>query len=345
MRWRLALLAVFVLAPSLAAADVPVEYQSRIEPRFPGVAALGPLAIAPFTGVDGKDFTAAVRGELQAAEVDGRAFYTIRNLDDAAKVDTPAAAIKAGQAAGVAAVLYGSVGMAAIDKTDYTQDQAHCTESGILHCSKSETKQVPCTKYAGSYIVTPAVYVVANAKVFYTETVTVQASFSTCAETPVLSGFDKVIAKMTEIKHAGEVIITTPEQLLIKLRSDAAIAVRQHLTPTMKTIKVVFKDYAPDLDKVNQAQFRSAAQFARAKRLDRACGIFETIATPQTLTNFALLYNLGVCQEALEPDRPAAALEYYTKADQRTKAPDRLISDALLRMKAQVDALPVGARR
>lgn len=345
MRWRGALLGLLLLVPSLAAADVPIEYQARIEPRFPGVAKLGALAIAPFTGSDGKEFAAAVRAELQAAEVDGRAFYTIRNLDEAAKIDTPASAIKAAQAAGVAAVLYGVVGSAAIVKTDYKQDQARCTESGILHCSKSETVQIPCTKYAGTYIVTPAVYVVSDARVFYIETVTVQRGFSTCAETVAPTGFDKIIAKMTEIKHANDVVITTPEALLLKLRSDAATAVRQHLTPTMKSIKVIFKDYASDLDKVNQAQFRSAAQFARAKRLDRACGIFETMATPETEKNPALLYNLGVCQEALEPDRPAAALEYYTKADQRTKIPDKLVSEALLRMKAQVDALPPPTRK
>ena len=344
MHWRGALLASFLLVPSLAAADVPIEYQTRIEPRFPGVTKLGALAIAPFTGSDGKEFAAAVRAELQAAEVDGRAFYTIRNLDEAAKIDTPASAIKAAQAAGVAAVLYGVVGRAAIDKTDYKQDQAHCAESGILHCSKSETVPVPCTKYAGTYVVTPAVYVVADAKVFYTETVTAQRSFSTCSEAPVLSGFDKIIAKMTEIKHANDIVITTPEGLLTQLRSDAAVAVRTHLTPTMKTIKVTFKDYAPDLDKVNQAQFRSAAAFVRAKRLDRACGIYETISTPETMKNFALLYNLGVCQEALEPDRPAAALVYYTKADQQTKAPDKLVSEALIRMHTQVDAHPAAKR-
>jgi hypothetical protein len=324
---------------------VPIEYQTRLEPRFPGVAKLGAVAIAPFTGADGKEFTAALRAELQAAEVDSRAFYTIRNLDDAAKIDSPASAIKAAQAAGVAAVFFGSVGKAVIDKTEYKQDQTHCTESGVLHCSKSETVQIPCTKYAGTYIVTPAVHVVADAKIFYTETVTVQRSFSTCSETPTPTGFDKIIAKMTEIKHANDVVITTPEQLLIKLRGDAAIAVRQHLTPTTKKIKVIFKDNARDLAKADQEQFRSAAQFARANRLDRACGIFETLSTPDKANNVALLYNLGVCQEALEPDRPAAALEYYAKADQQTKTPDRLVSEAFLRVKTLVDALPPSQRR
>ncbi len=344
MRWCV-LFAVFLLAPAMVAADVPIEYQTRIEPRFPGVAALGTVAIAPFTGTDGKDFAAALRTELQSAEVDSRTFYTVRNLDEAAKIDSPTAAVKAGQAAGVAAVFFGTVDRATIDKTDYKQDQTRCVESSILHCAKNETVQIPCSKYAGTYVVTPAVHVVATAKIFYTETVTVQRSFSTCSETAAVSGFDKIIAKMTEIKHANDVVITTPEALLIRLRSDAAGAVRSHLTPTMKTIKVTFKDYAPDLDKATQAQFRSAAQFARAKRLDRACGIFETISTPETLQNFALLYNLGVCQEALEPDRPAAALEYYAKADQRTKTPDKLVSEAFLRMKTQVAALPPTARK
>nr|WP_295660325.1 hypothetical protein [Polymorphobacter sp.] len=345
MRWRLLLLALVALTPSLARADVPIEYQARIEPRFPGVAALGTVAIAPFTGTDGKEFAAALRAELQSAEVEGRAFYTIRNIDDAAKPETAAAAIKAGQAAGVAAVFFGAVAKAVIDKTEFKQDQSRCVESGVLHCAKGETVQIPCTRYAGTYIVTPAVHVVADAKVFYTETVTVLRGFSTCSETPVLSGFDKVLAKMTEIKHANDVVITSPEQLLLRLRSDAAIEVRKHLTPTAKVIKVTFKDQARDLTKPDQEQFRSAAQFARAKRLDRACGIFETLNTPDKANNVALLYNLGVCQEALEPDRPAAALEYYAKADQRTTTPDRLVSEAFLRTKALVDALPPGSRR
>jgi len=345
MRLRLALLAWMIVTPSLAAADVPIEYQTRIEPRFPGVAKLGPIAIAPFGGTDGKEFAAALRGELQAAEVDGRAFYSMRNLEGAVKIDSPASAIKAAQTAGVAAVFFGSVARASIDKTQSTKDQERCTESKIIGCSKKETVQIPCTKYAWTYIVTPVVYVVADGRTFYSETITQQRSFSTCAETAASSGFDKIIARMTEIKHAADIVITTPEQLLIQLRSDAAIEVRKHLTPTAKNIKVIFKDQARDLGKADQEQFRSAAQFARAKRIDRACGIFETLNTPDKANNVALLYNLGVCQEALEPDRPALALEYYAKADQRTTTPDRLVSEAFLRMKTLVDELPPSARK
>lgn len=343
--WRYGLLALLTATPSLAMAEVPVEYAARIEPRFPGVAALGPLAVTAFTGPDGKEFAAALRAELQSAEVDGRAFYTVRNLDDAAKTDTPALAVKAGAAGRVAAVFAGTVAKAAIDRQEYKQDQARCAEAGILHCSKTETVAVPCLKYTGTYVVTPAVYVVADAKVFYTETVTVHGDFSTCSETASQSSFDKLLSAMTAAKRVGVIVITTPEQLMVKLRGDAAALVRSHLTPTTKKIKVTFKDHAPELGKADQAQFHSAAQFARANRLDRACGIFETLSTPDKANNVALLYNLGVCQEALEPDRPAAALEYYAKADQRTTTPDRLVSEAFLRVKALVDALPPGQRR
>ncbi len=162
------------------------------------------------------------------------------------------------------------------------------------------------------------------------------------------SFFDKLGTAMTAVKTADKVVVATPEQLLTKLRSDAAIAAiaaRGHLTPTTTKIKVVFKDQARDLGKDDPAQFRSAVQFVRANRLDRACGIFETMLTPDKAKSVTLLYDLGACQEALEPDRPETALEYYNKADQQTTAPDRLVSEAALRVTALRDAMPAAARR
>ncbi len=339
MRWLRRLALGLLLWPTLAVADVPIDYVAQVEPRYPGLAALGPTAVAGFTGNDGKAFAAALRGELQSAEVDSRAYYTVRNLDDThGPIDTPVTAVHAGAAGGVTTVFTGVADLTIVT-TDYKQDRKQCTESGILHCAKNETVAVPCTRYNGTYVVTPSVYRVADSKLFYTETVTVQADFSTCAEAAAVSGLDKVLAAMTAAAKK-DVPVTSREQLVARLRTNAADEVRSHLTPTTKKIKVVFKDTARDLAKADQDSFRSAAQFARAKRLDRACGIFETLETPDKANNVALLYNLGVCQEALEPDRPADALKYYNKADQRTTTPDRLVSDAVLRMRAQVDAMP-----
>jgi hypothetical protein len=86
----------------------------------------------------------------------------------------------------------------------------------------------------------------------------VHGDFSTCSETVKPSGLDKILAAMTAATKK-DVPVTTPEQLLTRLRSEAAAEVRTHLTPTTKKIKVTFKDNARDLAKADQEAFRSAA--------------------------------------------------------------------------------------
>jgi hypothetical protein len=44
-----------------------------------------------------------------------------------------------------------------------------------------------------------------------------------------------------------------------------------------------------------------------------------------------LNYNIGVCSEALLPDDPSKAFEYYNQADQLLKSPNKMVSAALAR--------------
>ena len=109
------------------------------------------------------------------------------------------------------------------------------------------------------------------------------------------------------------------------------------VAPYNKDIEVALKDKAGTFSKPDGTQFENAVAFANAGRMDRACSTFETLyAGEANKGNISLLYNMGVCQEVLLPDEPAAALEYYAKADQLLSRPDKLVSDAYVRMKGMV---------
>lgn len=344
---------LFVLAAVLplavpARADTPIEYEARFAPKTPGVPALGAIAILDFTGAEGREFANALRAELQRAELEGRPVFNIRNRDDAAAPPADkAGAVRAGQQINANAVFFGAVTKAEIIKTDFKKDDRRCVGSSVPgFCSKYETVTLPCTRYSGSYSVNPSLYAIPDGREFYTEAVAVEREFSTCNGAVLNpSTIDKIITAFKTKKELPDEDISTPEALMVKLRTMAVATVREHITPYTKKIKVVFKDKSPELGSKDSEQFRSGVQFVKAGRLDRACGIFETLMTPDKASNVPLLYNLGACQEALEPDRPASALEYYSKADQKTTKPDALVSQSYLRMKAMVDAQREAARR
>ena len=103
-------------------------------------------------------------------------------------------------------------------------------------------------------------------------------------------------------------------------------------------LKLATRITALNMPKPAQITFESGTPFIKADRLDRACSIWEVMESdPTAATSISLLYNLGVCQEALVPENPSAALEYYVKADQLTIKPDKLVSAALLRAKEMVE--------
>ena len=62
----------------------------------------------------------------------------------------------------------------------------------------------------------------------------------------------------------------------------------------------------------------------------------EIYASEQNQKSMILNYNLGVCNEALLPDDPSTAFDFYNKADLLLSKPNKEVSAALLRTKELV---------
>lgn len=346
--WSTGAVVGLVVLASAAMAEKNIKYDARINAKYPGVADGGPIAVVNFNGKDGENFANTLASELQSAQLDGKPVFNVRTIEsmnyrskgDSSKAEV-AAAIRTGQKLGVGTVFTGTVTAASVVSTDFTKEESTCVESaGLFKCKRSEMRKVPCTKVVGQYSVTPRAIRVSNGSVVFAEAVSKAGEYSVCdGQLQATGSIGDMLGNIFGRKKDSNAAppVASPDALLTKLRQDAAGAIRLLVAPYNKSINVTLKDRSSGLAKADNQQFGNAIEFGNAGRMDRACSIFETLfANDANKNNVGLLYNLGVCQEVLLPDEPAAALEYYAKADQLLSKPDKLISDAYLRMKGMV---------
>jgi hypothetical protein len=314
-----------------------ISYNARFKAKYPAVADGASIGILNFAGRDGENFGAALSSVLQTAELDERPIFTVKSLDSMSYRDEGniskaevATAVRLGQSLGVKTIFTGTVMSASVSTNNYTKDETVCVESaGLFKCKRSETRKVPCSKVVGQYSVSPRAIAVASGTIVYSEVISTQGEYDVCNGQLQSAGFSLFSKKPTTIA------VSSPEALMAKMRQDVANQIRVKVAPYNQLLEVELKEKSVGLSKPDQEQFSNAIAFGNAARMDRACSIFETLE-PSNNANIALLYNLGVCQEVLLPDEPGAALGYYAKADQYLVKPDKMISDAFLRMKKQV---------
>lgn len=336
--------AALLLGASAADAAKKVRYNARFKAKYTNVVGNGPIGVINFSGSDGDNFAAALTSQLQSANLDGAPIFEVKTLDSMnyrssgtiSRAEV-AAAIRLGQKLRVKTVFTGTVTSVAVNSTNFTREEQVCAESaGFLKCKRYQTNSIPCTKVLGTYAVAPRAINVATGSVMYSEAVSSQGEYTTCNGQVQATGGPSFFGLFGSGGATPASTAASPDVLLNQLRESAAESIRRHVAPYNLTVEVKLKEKAAGLSKPDNVQFENAVKFASAGRMDRACGMFEALQTDANKANVVLLYNLGICQEVLLPDEPAAALAYYSKADQLLSKPDDLISEAFLRMKAMV---------
>lgn len=337
--------AVALLAGASAAeAAKKVRYDARFKAKYTNVAGNGPIGVINFSGNDGDNFAAALTSQLQSANLDGAPIFEVKTLDSMnyrssgviSRAEV-AAAIRLGQKLRVKTVFTGTVTSVAVNSTNFVREEKVCAETaGFLKCKRYETSRIPCTKVMGTYAVAPRAINVATGSVMYSEAVSSQGEYTTCNGQVQASGGPSFFGLFGSGGAAAAPAVASPDVLLNQLRESAAVSIRRHVAPYNLTVVVKLKEKATGLSKPDNVQFENAVKFASGGRMDRACGMFEALQTDVNKSNVTLLYNLGICQEVLLPDEPAAAFAYYSRADQLLSKPDDLVSEAFLRMKAMV---------
>jgi hypothetical protein len=323
------LVSALLVATTPALAFDDATYKGRFAAEYYKAGQLRTLAILPFSGPDGSNFTAALSSELGRATLSDENWFTIKPANT--KETDP---IRAGKALGVAGVVDGAVVTAKLTRTDRTElpdkkDKAAGSATGIL-----------CTRIMLQYTVHAQIFDVANGASVYDKTHSAQDGYDLCngkgQEIPVESNEGLMVSFAKKLtggpKKDAYTIEFTEDALFQRVRGVIASKIKEDISPLNKPVSVEFKRRAPEMPKPLQMTFESATPYIKAGQLDRACAIWKLLRSePAAAASVSLLYNLGACQEALKPDNPAAALELYVKADQLLSKPDKLLSPALKR--------------
>ena len=323
------LASVLLVASTPARAFDDATYKGRFAAEYYKAGQLRTLAIRPFSGPDGSNFTAALSAELGRATLSEENWFTIKPANT--KETDPA---RAGKALGVAGVVDGAVVTAKVTRTDRTElpdkkDKSAGSAAGVL-----------CTRIMLQYTVHAQIFDVANGASAYDKTHSVQDGYDLCngkgQEIAVESNEGLMVSLAKKLtggaKKDAYIIEFSEDALFQRVRGVIATKIKDDITPFNKPVSVEFKRRAPEMPKPLQSTFESATPFIKAGQLDRACAIWKLLRSePAAAASVSLLYNLGACQETLKPDNPAAALELYVKADQLLSKPDKLLSPALKR--------------
>lgn len=365
-------LAATLILTAQAAAQ-KVDYDARFPAKYREAAELKSLAVLPFRGTDGDAFTSAMVGALQSSTLDGKPYFVVKTLEGMNYTPPPpprpmkgrgggkgvtatsevAAAVRLGTQLKVSAIYTGEVAGAVISRRNFTQTKSVCQKNGNGKC---EMVQVPvaCVDTTVNYSVTPRIINIATGQVVYSRTVARSGNYTLCdgkveyqgTLADAVNDFGKSLTDMfkrTKKKNpneadVGEKEISTDAALITKVRTDVADAIRYDVSPYNFRVSVEFKQRAPEMNKDDQAKFKAASEFAKAKRLDRACSDWEAMKTSANAGSINLLFNLGVCQEVLVPEDPSSAMNFLAKADSLTTKPDPMINAALDRVRKMADA-------
>ena len=347
------------LGLALLAAAVPAQgfedatYKGRFAAQFFEAGQSRTISVLPFAGADGDNFAKALVGEMRAIQLNDDQWYTVKAPDSidkgqahavATAGDDTNGAVAIGKKLGVLGLYTGTVQQARISRTDRNEVTTECADG--TDCKSKTPRTIVCTRVVLEYAVAARIINVASGTIIYAKNHAAQDGYDLCngkgqeIKVEENKGWATSFAeKLTGgPKKAGFAVEFTEDALFQRLRANIAQKIRADIAPNNKPVSVEFKRRASELPKPQQVIFESGTPFIKAERLDRACSIWDVMQSdPAAATSISLLYNLGVCQEALVPENPSAALEYYVKADQLTIKPDKLVSAALLRAKDMVE--------
>lgn len=204
-------------------------------------------------------------------------------------------------------------------KTDYqitkeTQRISQCQESNEKgKCLKRAMKDIVCRRYNARNEITFRATSVETGRLVFAKNYAGTATHKTCP------------GSQTATPTRAELTDRALNKILRELRYDVAPYTRtSHIT--------LKKDDDSQLKKDKRAKefFKSGLAFADAGRMDRACNLFRQAASVYSQSP-AIYHNVGVCAET--EGNLDEALQMHERADLLLLKPDRLINQALSRVR------------
>ena len=242
---------------------------------------------------------------------------------------------KIGRLSGAEALVVGNVSSAGVEDRKYRENRVryiNCDKKG-KNCTKQEYS-VSCiarTVTVGAQVnltdVERGEFITANN---YNQNKT----WKTCEDgNSSGTGGDTTAIKClfgdcTEPEKVG---FPSADQGLELIADEIAAAFVFRLVPHYITFKVaLYKKPEVELEKLEEAKFKSGIEFIKHNRIDRAEELFVGLMDATQNKSFAVSYNLGVIKEA--QGNFDEAKDLYQAADRLTMAPEKNINAALSRI-------------
>jgi len=298
-------LALGLTLVALGCVPTTTNVQGNFQARSPEAAQLRNVVVGQFSGRYGETFGAQVVASLASAIVDGQPYFTVAS-NTIVPVRNVSDAVSYGRPRRITGVYFGET-TGEIATQRYQEQRTRCVKVGDDNCGRTQEYSVNCARATANFTAIPQLVDVRNSVIRYSDTLSGSASEDWC---------DDRIRRGTDAQLMGAAV----GQVVGELRTAVA--------PYTRNLSVALKTRSPALRGEDAETFNGAASFAQQGRMDRACGIWETMAEHYP-DNIEILYNRGVCAETNGDF--ARALQLYGSADSRLKTPDRLVNQALSR--------------
>ncbi len=289
----------------------------------------GSVAIFPFDGESKEAVTAMLEHAATEANTTKRSSVRLVDRQNAEKLKEElkinkdgepdkSSAKKQGRLLQADYILIGRIHAASVKSTKSSYQIAECTayennNKFFKKCTATTPKTVTCTDTIARVSVQPRLIKTNNGEIVYSKIHEGEAVDRYC-------------------DNAGTAL---PEAALkANAAVEAAREIGRDLWAYKYTINAAIKQSSEGLTGQSREDFESAMAFARGGRLDRTCQTMKSLVGRGVQT-VAVLYNHAICEES--DNKPEAALNIMESLDQSLRAPDPLISEALLRLRSRVN--------
>ncbi|MEM0986616.1 MAG: hypothetical protein AAGJ32_10240 [Pseudomonadota bacterium] len=320
---RLTIIASLALG-ALSACETGIDVPVALPAQSQEAANLRNIVVLDYQGSDGAGFAQALEAALSGATFDGARYFNVTSRQalsgmtgiSGASDRAIAAAINIGSQLGVDGVYFGDITQVDFDQTSSRVERSRCIEfDGPFDCEKREKYMTTCYNSVATYTAVPKIASVATGQVVYSNTFT---------------------GSRTGYHCDGDVTVAKDrDTLLAEARSDVLDQVRKAVAPRNEQAKVDLEESASLGGPGDQELFDGAVAFAKAGRMDRACGSWEVLLDKYP-TVFEVVYNTAVCAEVSGDF--SRAIDMYTQLDAGLTSPNPKVSKALTRVKGQLNA-------
>lgn len=293
------------------------------------------VAVLPFDGTDGKEFSALVESSLASVRIDDKQYFQIvdrgvmdktlneMKLSMAGVVDADTAA-RIGKMVGAKGIYTGIVNTSSLNDSGFSETRQKCGSYRSVidgkgrksqECTRWYDAKVECTRRTTVFAFTPKLVEVETSRIIFSNTYESALESKGC-------------------KDESEGLVDG-DVMKKQARGDAVQKFRMDVAPYYAMMEFTLKDSTSDIPPdAAKNKLKDGLTFAKGNRMDRACELWNEAkaAAPDSVT---LLYNLGVCAET--QGRPEEALALYRQVDRALTKPDELVSAALARVSVQIE--------